>query len=440
MLSGINKNKTADLLLQCLRAIGSPGPGPIDENVRMWSRNGIFVSILEPGVGALEELIDLIEKTGRLDGRSASSVFSREYIETMVQELLNRLIILAQSDSLEPTELTPARIEASLKQWLDSFEIPSEVATYYSLIGNLVLDTPIQIGRITFSPLNDETRQKIMSEFDRINALVKDKEETKSAARQHIDGYLQPNQRLSVAFGAISEAEPEHAQEMFQDRVREVLHALRFFGFFLHPASHRALIDLSGHTYSGKNVFLRLVSDQQFNLAVQSTGFLFPYELTVDRLGHLKTIGLEIVQAIFSKQEDERTALESSCINAIIWFSRALQDDVPDSRFLKLCVAMESLLLKRDDQPYRQVMAERVAFVLGGNLEGRQKIASDLKKIYDIRSAVSHEGRSRKLREWLGAAEFYAAHVVLRFIHLVQEQSWTTENDFIEWIDSLKFA
>jgi hypothetical protein len=41
----------------------------------------------------------------------------------------------------------------------------------------------------------------------------------------------------------------------------------------------------------------------------------------------LKRIGLPIVAAILAKEEDERSEIEKSCINAIAWISKAFQDE-----------------------------------------------------------------------------------------------------------------
>jgi hypothetical protein len=347
---------------------------------------------------------------------------------------------MAVESDRQPSELNKDQIRETLNEWLSDFQVPSELATYYTVIGNLVVQAPIKVGTVTLSPLNEESRDAMLNEFNRAIDGSIDPQESKEQFKQFIVTNLSVDQKRVIASAEINEAESHRAWEIFQERIREVLHALRFFGSFVYPRRHHAMIDFAGYVYCGRNVFLRLVAGKQAGLNLQNTGYLLPYELVGERLQHLENVGLHIVGDILSKQQGERTPLERSCINAITWISRALEDDVADSRFLKLCIALESILLRRDDQPYRQIMAERVAFILGQDLDGRLIVARDIKKIYDIRSSIVHEGHSEGLEEWLGKTEFYATRTVLRFIQLMREKGWDSENAFIDWLDSLKFA
>lgn len=440
MLSNINKKRMVQLLSQCLSAIGFPDPGPLSENVRMWSRDGLFVSMLEPGVRPFTDLINLIEKQSQVDGRPISEIFSQKHIQAETERLIGQLVVRAGEGQQEPSELEEDQIRKVVDKWLRGFETPSEVAAYYTVIGNLIMEAPVKVGRITLSPLDDEARETLLSSCSRVIGRMADTEEVKEQFKRHVAGAFQVGQGRVVAQGTVSRAEPRRAQEIFRERVREVLHVLRFFGYFIHPPSQRLLLDLIGRVYLGQNVFLRLVPDNRISLTFAQAKDPRPYELTGKQLQHLKKIGLPLMGDILAKEEDDRAPLENSCVNAITWISRALEDDVADSRFLKLCIAMESLLLRRSDQPFRQIMAERVAFLLGQGLAGRLGIVRDVKKIYDVRSAIAHEGHSPVLEEWLGKTEFYSTHTVLGFIQLMRKQGWSSVDDFINWLDKLKFA
>lgn len=398
------------------------------------------MSLLEPGVKAFEQLNNIILEEGRVDRQKIEDVFSRKYIETNVQELLGQLVAKGAEKGQEPSQLDVDLIREVWNEWLTGFEMPSDAADYYTVIGNLVVEAPMQVGTVTLSPLTEQTQEALLGECSRIIQASPDSEEAREQLKQSIARAFQVEPRRVIAQATVSGLEPRRGREIFQIRVSEVLHALRFFGYFIYPASHRTVVDLAGYVGSGDNVFLRLVAGRQGNLAVQRARDPRAYRLTGERLRHLENIGLALVGDILSKQADERSSLENSCINAITWISRGLHDDVADSRFLKLCIAMESLLVRRRDIPYSRVMAERVAFLLGRDGQGRENTARQVTKIYDVRSRIAHEGRSSELQEQLGPAELYSTHTVLHFVRLMSQEGWTSPDDFVNWCDKLRFT
>ena len=439
MLKNVKTDKALDLVGTCLSAIAAPEPGPIDERMRMWSRQGTFVSILEPGAGAFGELVRLIETKGWIDDeREAKDVLSRNYIETKVEELIGELVATAAAGGQKAAELTEKQMRPVWREWIRGFEIPSQVVKHYTVVDRLVLDGPIEIGTVTLSPLDDGTRNALLSECGLSAVGSPDGDSPGEELREWVEQDFPVGPGYVLAHATVLGAEPIRARQLFQQRVREVLHVLSFFRPFVWPVSSRVVIGLSGDVPSGSNVFLSVTPEGRVGMAGQRAAL--PWTLSGERWEHASMIGLSFVSGMLSKPEDERTHLEASCINAITWISRGLQDDVADSRFLKLCIGMESLLLRKGDYPYGSTMADRVAFLLGKTGDAREKVSAQLKGIYAVRSDIAHEGRSAKLEEQLGPAQFFATQAVRVFLQRMSQAKWQSLEEFIKWCNDLKWA
>jgi len=439
MLRNIDTEKALGWIVDCLRSIGSPDEGPITKPTRMWWRQGVFVSLLEPGAKAFRDLIGLIERHGRInDEQRVKDVFSRGYIEAKAQELVGQLVVKASEADVDASKLETTEIREAWKRWLSGWDLPSGVTTHYTVVENLSLAGPVQLGTVILTPCNETTSDALLTEAGlppRSETALTDGEEQ---LRRWIIRDFPTEPGYALARASVTGAEPLRAREIFRDRVGEVLHTLSFFRRFLWPTTGRVVIDLRGNVPSTGDVFLTLTEDLRWDMSHERA--TLPFDLTSKRLKIARAIGLSTVSEMLAKPEDQRTALEASCINAIAWISRGLQDNVPDSRFLKLCVGMESLLLTRVDEVKGTTIAERVAYLLAEAPAVRRDVAKQVKDIYAVRSDIAHDGRSSKLAEQLGPAQFFTTEAILQFIRLMSEQGWNSKDDFITWCNDLKWA
>jgi len=439
MLKNIETDKALALMRDCLSGMAPPDEGPITERVRMWWGQGVFISLREEGARAFGNLTSLIEKGGRIDGeRKVKDVLSRGYIEAKVQELLGDLVVHASESDAQITQLGTTAIKDVWKRWLNTWESLSNVITHYTVVENLVLDRQIQIGTVTLTPCDERSREALLSQAGVAPASGPVATSRAEELREWIARDLPTEPGYAFAQASVTGAEPLRAQQIFRDRVGEVLDTLSFFRPFLWPVGGRVVIDLRGNVPSTGDVFLSLTDDGRWGMSYQRA--TLPFNLTTQRLETARAIGLSFVSAILSKLEDQRTPLEASCIHAIRWISRGLQDNVPDSRFLKLCVGMESLLLTRVDEVKGTTIAERVAYLLAEAPAVRRDVAKQVKDIYAVRSDIAHDGRSSKLAEQLGPAQFFTTEAILQFIRLMSEQGWNSKDDFITWCNDLKWA
>ena len=69
--------------------------------------------------------------------------------------------------------------------------------------------------------------------------------------------------------------------------------------------------------------------------------------------------------------------------------------------FLQMCIGLEAILgdeLDPKEQPLSKTLADRCAYLIGKNIQGRKRIKERFKKLYDLRSKLVH-GRTVRLHD-----------------------------------------
>lgn len=126
---------------------------------------------------------------------------------------------------------------------------------------------------------------------------------------------------------------------------------------------------------------------------------------------------------------------------AVTWYSKAVDADTPEEKFVNLAIALESLLIGDEGKgPYattgsiKQNLGERVAFLLEDDFESRQRRFKETKELYDLRSAIVHRGK-QVTKEDLARMDKLVKQVTLTFL-TYEFKSWTI---FQEWIARQKY-
>ena len=96
---------------------------------------------------------------------------------------------------------------------------------------------------------------------------------------------------------------------------------------------------------------------------------------------------------MLSKSSSSRSDLEKSIIMAVRWIGLGMDEEVVSDKFLKYAIALEGLLITRGEKGDKtDPISKRTAFILGTNVSECLNIISEVKLLYDIRSAIVHQG------------------------------------------------
>ena len=87
------------------------------------------------------------------------------------------------------------------------------------------------------------------------------------------------------------------------------------------------------------------------------------------------------------------TKLKLKILRAIHWYGLGVKDKREVDRFIKLMVALESLILGKKDRFKKQLLAERAAFILGKDKDERKEVYQIVDRLYSLRGEIVHEGK-----------------------------------------------
>ena len=132
--------------------------------------------------------------------------------------------------------------------------------------------------------------------------------------------------------------------------------------------------------------------------------------------------------------------MDVSLLTAAHWLSQALVQPASETAFLFMAIALESLLLPERDEELTYRLAERGALLLGKEVNQRKEISGRIKKLYSIRSRIVHNGGYEVSVSDLEELRSYCVFSVLRFLRDDELRTLKTGEEFVEWVDTQRFA
>ena len=126
----------------------------------------------------------------------------------------------------------------------------------------------------------------------------------------------------------------------------------------------------------------------------------------------------------------------------VTWYSKAVDADTKDEKFVNLSIALESLLIGDEGKgPYAttgsisQNLGDRVAYLLADDFEDRRQREKEAKRLYGFRSAIIHRGESITQNQLIEMDKL-VKEVFLAFL----KHDFTSWNKFQKWIAQQKFG
>lgn len=137
----------------------------------------------------------------------------------------------------------------------------------------------------------------------------------------------------------------------------------------------------------------------------EHSGFVyegFPYwDIDDAQLLMFEKAGLEILSNLLV--QERRTEFQEKLLDSLFFYSRSsLARNLLD-KLVYILVALESILLKNENEPIQQNISERMAVVIGRDVGERNSIISNVKKVYSLRSQFLHHGHTTEDLETLKA-------------------------------------
>lgn len=434
MLERVNLREIVKLVRMCINAIGTPEPGPVGKPLKVWSSQGTSVTILGiNGVRAFGKLVRHLE-AGYVESKPVQKVYARKTLNSKMQELISGIV------NQYGRYATKEQVSSAINEWVLGFHADFPLTNYYVPVINLKLRMPLTIGKVIFRPMSPEFANQLLSSHnfvvDHANASDELKERLKRDATELLQG--QNSDVVAEIALAVDEA---LGYELCINYVEQALNVLRYYGYFLYPQSQQTYIGIQGRLSRGNLSILHLIPGKRTGSSYRRTGPLAAFDLSDKNLDRIKAWGLDFLSKLLTDEPSNEVA--GAVLSGIEWSGRGSQILEPDTRYLNLWTAVETLLTCEDDkkrtETQGQLIAKRVSLILPLVNKKKRESVQNLwnEKLYKVRCDLVHQSHSQYLIDYLPKLEFYAPRVIMCCIEkLVTGNNWPTKAEFLSSLEA----
>ena len=150
----------------------------------------------------------------------------------------------------------------------------------------------------------------------------------------------------------------------------------------------------------------------------------------------IREMGLDKISSLLAA--DSLKDFEKSVLNSIFLYSKSAFTADPVEKIVYILASLESVMLKNENEPIQQNLAERVAVFTARELKVRKFIIKTIKSVYGIRSKYLHHGHISSELELV--SEFMIQVRTFFFNLLANVDRFHTQEQFVNAIDDHKLA
>jgi hypothetical protein len=320
-----------------------------------------------------------------LYGKLSRELKSEKYSEGGIESLLKKILVgllkkgFAKKDlSLEPTSKYPIpSVDYQLQKLHDMIHgSTSKWAVIVSMKGIEFKDgNEYKIGKVKFYDKNTYDHSKLI---DAINTLSKT-EEVKNEGKEWIINFFKDKIIVETEVDAYGK---NGAKENGFLEISKVIDSISLWksDVMIKEPKFEEFFEFIVLNRENENLFLRWNRDPRY---------VWKIKLDETIKGFLKYF-----DPIFNKPYDELTELEKSVANALHCYRKGNMSMDPSDKFLNYIIALESLLTTEKDRGggKKGIISDRAIEVRWILDAFRKEYQGKIKKMYDYRSKIVHEG------------------------------------------------
>lgn len=298
-------------------------------------------------------------------------------------------------------------------------------------IANLEIQTPFPVSKSTIRPITEA----VFNTWEKkIRAGFADDDE-------HILKYIQ---KIRIKFQGLAavvteiEAEPEYAFDYAIGEAKNITSALSIFsGATLIPDVKNVSVIKGTESTEHATAFIVDAEDkiQSPNKILDITSSKI-WRLKDQDISDIRKSGLDSISNLLSAEN--LTDFEKSVLNSILLYAKSATTNDPVEKVIYITSALENILLKNENEPIQQNLAERIAVFTSNELSERKSIIKTIKTVYAIRSKFLHHGHSSS--EFETMKEFMMKTWVFYIQLLENIEKFKTKEEFINTVDDHKLS
>jgi hypothetical protein len=328
----------------------------------------------------------------------------------------------------KPTE---EEIEQALSQMIESVEAKRDVLI--PVVGLTLKSSPILIGEIEFYA--SDTLHGPLQEW--VDAQSHDESGFSELAEDFIAAGTYA--RVPSLTG-----DHEHLHDIARQRVDDALHLIKLFTLRAKRSQDRMnkKIQVAGKLGERqRSIILIRRSLPKYGTSFRGENFeAFSLNIDNSMLPNWEKAGFKEILACFSS--NQKSDIDRRIERSVRWYGKSHDTYSAEESFISLAIALEGLLIGPEGKnktegwgSITQKLAERVAFLLGSNLESRIRFEKRTKELYKIRSELVHNGETVVLADLYDFDAITASAIIT-----LAKRNLKNWSEFTEWIQSEKYS
>jgi hypothetical protein len=219
-------------------------------------------------------------------------------------------------------------------------------------------------------------------------------------------------------------SEDEYIHEKIKTKIVELITAMRL----LKSGYIGASVILFRHPLIDKTINLIQMDYDLFGLFPnknpRGSWIVNSFQLYEGEIDDVQNI-LRLLKTIISKKNDL----------AIRRFNSAYEKTNKSDKFLDLMITYEALFSGGKSDSVGHKLALRFSRLLGNTLHEQKFLYGDMKKVYDQRSMLVHGAGDEIHPSWVEKAEEYMRKSIKEYLHVMNTNSFTKNDQFIDYLD-----
>jgi len=439
-----NFNKKASELVKLVKEI------PVDQ-----PRSISFHSELQASVSYNNEnIISVIDvATTNYRGKVLQRFFKeKEKRFGLEKENYNKIVEIAEALQSLPalrTKLSRSFIEKKLFTWIkNKFQDKGFLETFTEYlkreailsikqktswipIAFLEVEIPFFISNSQIHPIS----KNIIGQWEKKCSLIAT--EDKKNVSKLFEKIKKDFQGLSAIVTSV-EAEPEHAFNYVIEEAQRITSILGVFSRATLIPDIKCFSRIKGSEYIARSTVFFELDDNKFEINNSMLDIPTPQYWRLSRRGidEIKKMGLDKLSSFLAAESLKD--FEQAVLNSILLYSKSAFTADPMEKVVHILSALESILLRNENEPIQQNLAERIAVFSTDELEDRKSIIKTIKSVYKIRSKYLHHGFNSSE---LNLLFYFMVRVRSFFIKLIKNTDhFNSKEEFIISIDDQKLS
>jgi len=362
----------------------------------------------------------LVEISERLQALpSIRSMLSRSFIEKSLFTWISNRYIQKDTPNLfiEYLENEANEVVKTTTSWVP--------------IANLETEVPFPISNSEVRPIS-----KIMIEKWEANC-ASSPNSSRADVKTFFDDIRKKYQGLAAVVTSIT-AEPQYAYEYAIEEAKLVSSILGIFSGATLIPDVKCVSKIKGSELieQATAIFDGGESDISLSSSMIDLSSAKSWRLSQRDIVEIRKCGLDTLSSLLS--QNALNGFKKSVLNAALLYSKSAFTSDPVEKVVYILSSMESILLKNENEPIQQNLAERLAVFTAHKLKERKRIIKTVRSAYGVRSRYLHHGHTSSE---LKLIEDFMMCAWIFFIQLLENtERFDSQEEFVGAIDDHKLG